>query len=179
MSDSESGLGSRPVSLRPASTIYGSILYNSWRMSRPISVISTTSFDERQRNRQSRPISMQLEHPISRYYPVFTIAITVAICTSPRRRVASLTVPRDSPHVPLSVGLSFILGIVLSDDLSLSSLGWHTPVSPPNFQWWFYTVAPFPSCTDERFKAWRLLSMQLVHCKSPQSSFFAGEAQRR
>lgn len=84
MSNSESGAGSRPVSLRPGSTIYGSILYNSWRMSRPISVISTTSFDERQRNRQSRPISMQLEHPISRYYPVFTIAITVAICTSPR-----------------------------------------------------------------------------------------------
>lgn len=92
-SNAESGVGSRPVSLRPGSTIYGSILYNSWRMSRPISVISTSSFDARQRNRQSRPISMQLEHPISRYYPVFTIAITVAICTSPRLHCLPLPPP--------------------------------------------------------------------------------------
>jgi hypothetical protein len=125
------GSNNRPISVasRPYSTAFS--IYSMG--SRPF---STNSFDA---HRRRRPQSMQLRHPISRYYPIFTIAISIAIW------------------------VSFILGIVLSDDLSLQSIGWHTPVSPPNNQWWFFTVAPFPSCTDERFKAWRVLSMQLVH----------------
>lgn len=73
----------RPLSGRAsrASTIYSRPLSGSVFgsvISRPVSGVSSIWSEDLPR--RPRPVSLQLPHPVSRNYPIFTIAITIAIC---------------------------------------------------------------------------------------------------
>ena len=48
-------------------------------------------------------------------------------------------------------------------NLSTTPYDWQNSVSPSDMSWWFYEVGQWPSCSDLRPQAYRLLSLQFVH----------------
>lgn len=141
-----------------------SVSPSSRPQSRVLSTRSIGLLSNRSSGRFQIPDQLHLPHPISKHYPVFAMAMAFGIC---KFHFLDCVVAFHINHLLAFVfaGLSYVLGVLLSKELSIMQVGMSGPVSPPYERWWFYTITPFPECEDRRVEPWRLVSMQFAHSK--------------